>query len=361
MADRYPELYPLLLRPQFHERVWGARSLAPIYTQEITGAPIGEAWLTGEACLVANGPLEGHTLGEVTRNYGAALIGQGAKDTTRFPLLIKFLFPTDKLSVQVHPDDDGARRVGQHCGKTECWYVLRAEPGAQIGLGLKPGTTKAEVEKAIRETRMEELLNWIEVRAGDMIYVDAGTVHAIGPGAVIVETQQNSDTTYRLYDYGRPRELHIEAGLLATKEHTHAGKVRQHPPVHNQGKTQQSLVASPCFIVDKFELQQPWVFQRPKHAPANTWCMVATRGFGVIEFEGHAPLTFSAGESVVVPASVQSLMLRPQWDLEFLCSSVPVGTVPHPDTVLVPETVSAPETPATPEIPATKDAFKAPV
>jgi len=342
MADHSPELYPLLLHPQFHERVWGARSLAPIYSHEITGAPIGEAWLTGDACLVANGPLKGHSLGDLSREFGADLIGPGAKDTARFPLLIKFLFPNDKLSVQVHPDDDGARMVGQNCGKTECWYILSAEQGAQVGLGLKPGTTKAEVEKAIRETRMEELLNWVDVRAGDMIYVDAGTVHAIGPGAVIVETQQNSDTTYRLYDYGRPRELHIEAGLRATKEHTHAGKVRREPAVSNQGKTQENLVTSPCFIVDRFELKQPWQFQRPKHAPATTWCMVATRGCGVIEFEDMEPLTFAAGESVVIPASLPSFLLRPQWELEFLCSSVPVETVPQPETVLVEAADKAP-------------------
>lgn len=340
MAD-FPELYPLLMRPQFHERVWGARSLAPIYSHEIMGAPIGEAWLTGDACLVANGPLKGQSLSDVSRKFGAALIGEKAKDLTRFPLLIKFLFPTDKLSVQVHPDDAGARRVGQNCGKTECWYVLKAEPGAQVGLGLKAGTTKAEVEKAIRETRMEELLNWIDVNAGDMIYVDAGTVHAIGPGAVIVETQQNSDTTYRLYDYGRPRELHIEAGLLATKEHTHAGKVTLGSEATSQGMTRQNLVTSPCFIVDKFELKQPWQFLRPKDMSANAWCLVATRGGGVIECKGMEPLTFAAGESVVIPASLPSFLLRPQWELEFLCSSVPVETVPQPDTVLIEDTDTA--------------------
>ncbi|HEY2116963.1 MAG TPA: type I phosphomannose isomerase catalytic subunit, partial [Candidatus Angelobacter sp.] len=220
-----PDLYPLLLQPQFHERVWGTRDLAPFYAREIVGGPIGEAWLTGDGCTVVNGHLSGRMLADLAQEFGTRFLGDAGKDATRFPLLIKFLFPREKLSVQVHPDDEGAARVGQPCGKTECWYVLSAEPGAQIGLGLKPGTSKAEVERAIRETRLEHLLNWIDVHEGDMIYVDAGTVHAIGGGAVIVETQQNSDTTYRLYDYGRPRELHIEDGLRATKEHTLAGKV----------------------------------------------------------------------------------------------------------------------------------------
>jgi len=159
-----PDLYPLLLRPQFHERVWGAHDLAPIYSREIIGNPIGEAWLTGDDCRIANGTLAGRTLAELSREFGAQLLGDAAGNARRFPLLTKFLFPKDKLSVQVHPDDEGAARVGQPCGKTECWFILRAEPGAQIGLGLKPGTSKAEVERAIHETRMEQLLNWIDVR-----------------------------------------------------------------------------------------------------------------------------------------------------------------------------------------------------
>lgn len=329
------DLYPLRLHPEFYERVWGARTLAPIYSREITGNPIGEVWLTGESCKVANGPLQGASLAELSQEFGARLIGDSSPHQTRFPLLIKFLFPKDKLSVQVHPDDEGAARVGQPCGKTECWYVLHAEPGSQIGLGLKPGTTKAQVERAIRETRMEQLLNWIDVREGDLIYVDAGTVHAIGPGAVIVETQQNSDTTYRLYDYGRPRELHIEQGLQATREQTRAGKVERQPVQSENGKSQVNLVASPCFIVDKFSLSRTWEFRRPHHTRRSVWCLVAIRGGGVIMAEGAEPVSFNSGEIVVVPAAVDRFTLKPQWELEFLCSSLPVERVEHPRTTLL--------------------------
>jgi mannose-6-phosphate isomerase len=328
------ELYPLLLRPQFHERVWGSHDLAPIYTREITGPRIGEAWLTGDDCQVANGELAGRTLAELSRDCGPLLLGDVATHARRFPLLIKFLFPTEKLSVQVHPDDTAAALVGQPCGKTECWYVLQAGPGAQIGLGLKPGVTKAEVEQAIHQNRLEQLLNWIDIHSGEMIYVDAGTVHAIGGGAVIVETQQNSDTTYRLYDYGRPRELHIEAGLQATKEHTHAGKVVMGPPHADNGKVQVNLVTSPCFIVDKFKLSNVWEFRRPRHARRSVWCMIATRGYGVIESHGAPPLGFSSGEAVVVPAAVDRFVLKPQWEMEFLCASLPVEKVAEPSTLL---------------------------
>lgn len=328
-------LYPLRLHPEFHERVWGAGSLAPIYSREITGDPIGEVWLTGDQCRVANGPFAGRPLAELTRELGRDFLGEAVPDGSRFPLLIKFLFPRDKLSVQVHPDDEGAARVGQPCGKTECWYVLDAQPGAQIGLGLKPGTTKTEIERAIRETRMEHLLNWIEIHKDDLIYVDAGTVHAIGPGSVIVETQQNSDTTYRLYDYGRPRELHIEKGLQATREQTHAGKVEKQAWHSENGKAQVNLVTSPCFIVDKFVLSAPWEFRRPRHARRSVWCLVAIRGSGAVVTDGSEPILVNRGEVVVVPAAVDRFTIKPQAELEFLCSSLPAEAVGHPKTTLV--------------------------
>jgi mannose-6-phosphate isomerase len=333
-----PDLYPLLL-PQFHERVWGTRDLSPFYAREVTGDPIGEAWLTGDNCAVRNGPLAGRTLADLVQEFGKQFLGDAGGDT-RFPLLVKFLFPKEKLSVQVHPDDEGAARVGQPCGKTECWYLLHAEPGAQVGLGLKPGTSKSEVEAAIRENRMEHLLNWIDVHEGDMIYVDAGTVHAIGGGAVIVETQQNSDTTYRLYDYGRPRELHIADGLLATKEQTHAGKAIAGQAQIEDGKEQTNLVSSPCFIVDRFKMKRPWEFRRPRHAKSSVWCLVATRGCGVIESNGTAPVTFTSGEAVVIPAAVEKFLLKPQWELEFLCASLPVEKVEQPTTVLLEKSFS---------------------
>jgi len=321
----------LLLRPQFHERVWGTRDLAPIYSREIPGEPVGEAWLTGDDCQVANGPLAGRTLAELSRTFGSRLLGDATPAATRFPLLIKFLFPKQKLSVQVHPDDETAARMGLACGKTECWYVLNADPDAKIALGLVPGTTKSEVAQAIQETRMERLLNWIDVHPGDVFYVDGGTVHAIGPGSVIVETQQNSDTTYRLYDYGRPRELHIEQGLRAAKERTHAGKALPGPQVTENGRSQVNLVTSPCFVVDKFKLTRPWQFQRPHHAPRSVWCLAVLRGCGVMEHEGSGSITCATGEAIVVPASVDRFILKPQWEVEFLCASLPSEKAAEPN------------------------------
>lgn len=329
-----PTLYPLLLKPEFHTRPWGARDLAPIYDRHVEPAeqPIGEAWLTGEACIIANGEFTGRKLGELCKEFGHTLVGSTTPHADRFPLLIKFLFPREKLSVQVHPDDEGARRLNQPCGKTECWYVLDAQRNATVALGLKPGTTKAAFEQAIRENRAEDLLNWIPVRPGDLIYVDAGTVHAIGPGSVLVETQQNSDTTFRLYDYGRPRELHIEQGMQALKERTNAGKVWR-----TSHESHDRLVASPCFVVDKFALSREQTFTG---TPASAQCMVATQGCAVVEADNAAPVMLTCGDCVVIPASVGEYRVRPQWNIEFLRSAVPAGEVAPPSIMHMADTLS---------------------
>ena len=212
------ELYPFLMSPAFDPRPWGTLDLAPIYPNHKFNERIGEAWLTGDKCQVTNGPLARRTLADLSKEFGLNLVGSASRDPQRFPLLLKFLFPEEKLSVQVHPDDATAQSFGEPWGKTECWYVAHARPGSQIALGLKSGVTREEFGHAIQENRAEELLNWVNVYQGEMIYVAGGTVHTLGPGSVIVETQQQSDTTYRLYDYGRPRPLHLERGLASVKE-----------------------------------------------------------------------------------------------------------------------------------------------
>ncbi len=316
------ELYPLLLKPQFRERIWGTRDLSPIYGEVPGTEPIGEVWLTGDECEVANGPLAGTSLADLCRRYGRDLVGDTAREADRFPLLIKFLFPREKLSVQVHPDDEAARRMGQPCGKTECWYVLKADPGARIALGLKSGATREQFAQAIREVRAEQLLNWVAIHAGEMFYVDAGTVHAIGPGSILVETQQNSDTTFRLYDYGRPRELHVEQGLRAMKETTRAGKVQAHGDililcrhfvVEHQSWSNEDRQLSPQYC-EKAEGGGPWPSMR---------IFVAVSGCGVFETRGQDPVSFMQGEVVVVPATVEDFDLRAQWDLEFLRMTLP--------------------------------------
>jgi len=218
------QLSPFRIEPLFDPRVWGYRDLRPWYDHVAEGESIGEVWLTGDECLVATGPHAGKKLGNLFHEAPETLLGRGAP-TTDSPLLIKVLFAREKLSVQVHPDDKMAQKYGDPRGKTECWYALAAEPEARVALGLKLGVTLEQVREGIHDGTLEENLNILQVVAGDLIFVDAGTVHAIWPGAILLETQQNCDLTYRMYDYGRPRPLHIEKSLEATKLVTRAGKI----------------------------------------------------------------------------------------------------------------------------------------
>jgi mannose-6-phosphate isomerase len=323
------------MQPAFDPRPWGTLDLSPIYPNHRFEEKIGEAWLTGDACKVANGPLSGQSLSELSSKYGRELVGEAPAEPNRFPLLLKFLFPHEKLSVQVHPDDDAATRVGQPWGKTEGWYVAHARPGAQIGLGLKPGVTRDQFERAIGEKRAEELLNWVNVYPGEMIYVAGGTVHTLGPGAIIVETQQQSDTTYRLYDYGRPRELHLKEGLAAIKEKVGSGKVVRPAPsdLNGGGNRRAPLISSPYFAVDMFELKQPHSFRTQHGKEKNSvQILVAVEGCGIVEAAGANPVTLARGDAVVVPAAVGEFQVRPQWAVEFLQASVPTGPVPEPET-----------------------------
>jgi mannose-6-phosphate isomerase len=328
-------LYPLLMSPGFDPRPWGTQDLSPIYPNHKFEEKIGEAWLSGDDCKVSNGPLAGKTLSQLSQQYERELVGEAARDAKRFPLLLKFLFPHEKLSVQVHPDDEQALRVGQPWGKTECWYVAHAKPGSQIGLGLKPGATAKQLEEAIHQNRAEELLNWINVYAGDMVYVAGGTVHTLGPGSVIIETQQQSDTTYRLYDYGRPRELHLKEGLAAVRENAHSGKVVRPAPAQMAGGKNRHvpLVAAPYFVVDMFEAKDALeLTTHDDSGKTSAQILVAVEGCGVIEAPGMDPVTLAKGDAVIIPACLGSVGVRPQWAIEFLRAYVPGTTLPDPET-----------------------------
>ena len=264
------------MQPAFDPRPWGTLDLSPIYPNHRFEEKIGEAWLTGDACKVANGPLRGQSLSELSSKYGRELVGEAPADPNRFPLLLKFLFPHEKLSVQVHPDDEAARRVGQPWGRPNAGTWPTRNPAHRLGWASSLALPASNSSESINEKRAEELLNWINVYPGEMIYVAGGTVHTLGPGAVIVETQQQSDTTYRLYDYGRPRELHLKEGLAAIKEKVGSGKVvRPAPSNLNGGANRRApLISSPYFVVDMFELKQPHFFRTrttPERVQSRFW------------------------------------------------------------------------------------------
>jgi mannose-6-phosphate isomerase len=279
---------PFRLKPWFSERVWGRRDLRPWYADTGTSELVGEAWLTGPQCVVETGQFAGRTLASVAEDLGA-----------EFPLLVKLLFPEEKLSVQVHPDDAQARAMGETRGKTECWYVLEAAPGAYVSLGLKQGVAVEDIAAAVADETMESLMEQVPVVVGDMLFVDAGTVHAIGPGVVLLETQQTSDVTYRLYDYGRARELHLEKGLQVIKTKTAAGKVA---PKQMDRFTR--LIEQKYFVVDRFEVASGDTMVTLDGAG----CLVGLAGRGVVRFAGEE-VALKAGQAIVVPAAGSSVVV----------------------------------------------------
>jgi mannose-6-phosphate isomerase len=297
-------LAPFRLAPFFSERVWGRPNLRPWYADTGTDQLVGEAWLTGPACIIETGPLAGRTLASAVEQYPGQILNPAASAIAppEFPLLVKLLFPNDKLSVQVHPDDTQAQAIGQPRGKTECWYVLEAAPGATVALGLKPGVTlqqlAASAHDSTHENSMESLIEQIPVSVGDMIFVDAGTIHAIGPGVVLLETQQTSDTTYRLFDYGRPRELHLDQGLRVVRPHTAAGKI---VPQRKDGFIR--LIDQRYFTVDRFDLAAGASILIPAEDTAGlSSCLIPLSGTGRITTAAGA-VDLLPGQAVILPAN----------------------------------------------------------
>ena len=291
-------LAPFRIEPQYVTRVWGSRDLRPWFDRVAEGEPIGEVWLTGDDCRVATGPNAGKRLAEVFAECDVTLAGAPLHDACS-PLLIKVLFAREKLSVQVHPDDILAQRSGFPRGKTECWYALSAEPGAEVAVGMKPGTTLDQIRQGIAKGSLEESLALLPVHRGDMIFVDAGTVHAVWPGSVILETQQYCDLTYRMYDYGRPRELHIDKSLEATRLTTRAGKVA---PQLLADRT--VLIEAEYFRIERVPVKgkKSSADLRGEEQVSTLAYLFAASGAGRIAGEGFEPVELPARGIVAIPA-----------------------------------------------------------
>lgn len=219
--------YPLLLKPPIKDYLWGGTKLNTEYGFNIDKDIAAEAWML--SChkdgmnIVLNGEHEGKTINEVLEIWGKSALGDRAQKFSYFPILIKLIDAKQKLSVQVHPDDTYALKNEGEYGKTEMWYVVDCEPGAKLAYGFNRDIDKSEFERRIKDNTLDEVINYVPASKGDVFFIDAGTLHAIGEGILIAEIQQNSNTTYRVSDYGRlgsdgkPRELHIDKALDVTK------------------------------------------------------------------------------------------------------------------------------------------------
>lgn len=219
--------YPLQFEPILKEKIWGGHQLKELLNKTSQDQPFGESWeiaaLPNDQSVVSNGVHKGKTLGELCGAFAKAVLGKkvAAKYETTFPLLIKFIDAADDLSVQLHPDDTIAQRDHNSFGKTEMWYIIHAQPEAQIIVGFNKTMNAESFAKAIDDNTLTQDLSYIPVEAGDAFFIDAGLIHAIGKGVVLAEIQQTSDITYRVYDYGRVqadgslRDLHVEAAKKA--------------------------------------------------------------------------------------------------------------------------------------------------
>jgi mannose-6-phosphate isomerase len=263
-----PALYPLLFEPVLKDFVWGGRNLAERLGRDLPPGPVAESWEiaahTEGSSVVANGRWAGQPLTAVHAALGLDLIGTAnawAQSRGLFPLLVKLLDAHDKLSVQVHPGDDYAQaHEGNELGKTEMWVVLHAEPGAQVILGVRRGTTAEAFRAAITNGTLEQHLHTVPIAAGDHVCVPSGTVHAILGGALIAEIQQNSNTTYRVYDWnrapgGRPRPLHVDKALDVIDFAQAEPSPRPPQPIEERdGRRRSLLCRNRYFTVERVEL-----------------------------------------------------------------------------------------------------------
>lgn len=318
--------YPLQFKPEMKERVWGGRALEQ-FGLELPPGAIGEGWMIGDhpngTTKVINGELAGLGLDQIRETYGAAWFGSRgfSEKNGRFPLLIKLLDCNDDLSVQVHPTDSYERLPAGELGKTEMWYILAAKPDAKIIYGLQPNIDRAALESAIHEGRIMECLQEVPVKAGDAFYIPAGTVHALCAGVVVAEIQQNSDTTYRLYDYNRPgldgqlRELHIEDSLNVIA-YEGAGATRMETGNLDAGQWLE-IARSPYFVVEKGIVSGPWALST---APESFVILVIAEGEGTLSWDGGSQAV-KAGECFLLPATLGSYELDGQ--LTVLRSELP--------------------------------------
>lgn len=318
-------LYPIKFKPRLKEKLWGGKSLGLFYAKKASGIKnIGESWeisgLSGESSVVANGFLKGNSLEEIIEIYMGDLIGDEVynKFGTEFPLLIKIIDACDTLSVQVHPGDELAAERHHAWGKTEMWYILEASDGAVIYTGFKEKVTREEYLIHLQQKSVSDLINVTPVKAGDVFFIPAGMVHAIGAGIILAEIQQTSDITYRIFDWdrkdseGNPRELHTELALDAINfDLTDTGLTRK-PAVVNQ-----PLILAECnyFKTSLLKIDSPVI--KDYSLTDSSVIYLCTESSVVVECSGKSEMIVK-GETLLIPASVEKVSLIPVGEASLL-------------------------------------------
>ncbi|MGG7174818.1 type I phosphomannose isomerase catalytic subunit [Clostridium neonatale] len=295
-------MYPIKFENLYYNKIWGGRDLKNFRTNLPEGN-IGESW--DVSChpngmsIVANGKFKGKSFAKLIEEYGIELLGKNFENK-KFPLLIKLINSKEKLSVQVHPNDEYSRINENSLGKTEAWYVVDANPGAKLIVGTID-CDKEIFEKAIKEEKTEKYLNEIEVKKGDCFLINSGLIHAIGEGVIIAEIQQNSDITYRIYDYGRPRELHIDRALDVINFNLYAVNCGNNKLEEHIGYSKNILCSSEYFTIEKYIING----ELAEESDINKfYILTCVDGKGIIKYKNDIRVDISKGESILIPATL---------------------------------------------------------
>jgi len=321
-------MYPFIFHPLFKDRVWGGRELERLYAKKIpAGKPIGESWeisdRPGDASVIANGPLAGKDLRWLMENHSSEILGSARPAAEgRFPLLCKILDARDKLSLQVHPPASKAKELKGE-PKTEMWYIADAAPGASLYVGLKRGVTRAEFEKKIADGSVADCFHRIPVRAGDAMFLPSGRVHAIGDGLVIFEIQQNSDTTYRVFDWnrvgldGKPRELHIPQSLASIDFNDFEPELVEMKYSNGPNFKSRSLVQDPLFTVGEMHVEST----EPIFIGLGRMLIIAVvKGKAMIACSSsNSGVELKPGQFCLLPACLRGVDIITEPQTTFLC------------------------------------------
>ena len=317
-------LYPLKFSPILKDKIWGGTKLKSLFNKPAESDKLGESWelsgYEGDESVVTNGYLAGNNLAELIEIYMGELIGDTVFDEygLSFPLLFKLIDANENLSIQVHPGDEVAAERHNSYGKTEMWYVVDADPGSELIIGFKEDCSKETYLDSMAEDRVEELLQKVTVSKGDVFFIPAGRVHAIGKGVVVAEIQQSSDITYRIYDYkrkddqGNERELHTEQALDVINFEASKLPKTVYSPLLNQTTP---LVTCDYFTTNMVRFNAP--IERHYATLDSFVAYMCLEGNFTIEFEGDKT-TINKGDTVLIPASIDELTLIPDGEVTIL-------------------------------------------
>ena len=315
-------LKPIKLKPEFKEIIWGGNRLKNEYNKASSLNNIAESWeLTVRPDgmnVIDGGEFDGLTMEEYINKNGFSVVSN--KEMDRFPLLINFIDAEDNISIKVHPDDEYGMKTANSLGKTEMWYIIDAKPGAKLVYGLKEGYTIDTLKAAIENGNVEEMLNYVPVKKGDVFFIPSGLVHAIGAGILLAEIQQNSNITYRVYDYnrvgkdGKPRELHVSDALnvIVNRNEKEIDKIRFSTNVKNDT----TLASCEYFTVDKYTLNDEITLNTDKKSFNSVLCL---DGNGTLEFNGEN-FYITKGDSYFIPANLGDYTIKGK--LEIVVSKI---------------------------------------